>query len=94
MTPEQNLDRLEKVARLLYEAVLRDSRETRKQVALFKTYFAAQDDYDSTKLAASEKPDDVALVEKLRQTTNNLNSAREQLMLSRRSRGRRSRIKH
>jgi hypothetical protein len=41
MTPEQSLDRLERMTRLLYEAILRDSREARKQTFRWKTYLAA-----------------------------------------------------
>ena len=47
MTPEQKLDRLEHLVRLLYEAALRDSRETGKQTAKWKIYFAADREHES-----------------------------------------------
>jgi hypothetical protein len=54
MTPEQKLDRLERHARLLYEAVLRDLRESRKQTAKLKVYLTALSERDAAKLAARD----------------------------------------
>jgi hypothetical protein len=55
MTPEQKLDRLEHLVRLLYEAILRDSREARKQTAKWKAYFAADREHESAKAGGSRK---------------------------------------
>jgi nanoRNase/pAp phosphatase (c-di-AMP/oligoRNAs hydrolase) len=79
MTPEQRLDRLERLARLLYEAILRDSRESRKQTAKLKDYWAALEEHDAAKLAAAERPEDSERSETLRRATEILNQAREEL---------------
>ena len=79
MTPEQRLDRLERIARLLYEAVVRDSRETRKQTAKLRAYWAALSEHDAAKLAAAERPEDRETSETLRRATQSLDQAREEL---------------
>lgn len=79
MTPEQKLDRLERIARLLYEAILRDSRELRKQTAKLKGYWAALSEHDAAKLAVAERPGDLETSEMLRRATESLDQAREEL---------------
>ena len=79
MTPDQKMDRVERMARLLYEAVVRDSREFRKKSAKLKVYYAALDEHDAAKLAAAEKPEDLETSETLRRATESLDQAREEL---------------
>ena len=82
MTPEQKLDRLERMVRLLYQAVLRDSREVRQQTAKWKTYFAADREHEAAKLAAAENPKDLAKSETLRRAAESLMQTREELRLA------------
>jgi hypothetical protein len=82
MTTEQKQDRLERMVRLLYEAILRDSRDARKQAAKWKTYFAADREYESAKRAAAENPKDSDTSETLPQAAESLKQAREELRLS------------
>lgn len=79
MTPEQKLDRLERIARLLYEAVVRDSRETRKQTAKLRGYWAALSEHDAAKLAAAERPENLETGETLRRATERVDQAQEEL---------------
>lgn len=79
MTPEQKLDRLERMARLLYEAVVRDSRESRKQRTKLRNYWAALSEHDAAKLSAAERPEDRETTERLRRATETLDQAREEL---------------
>jgi hypothetical protein len=79
MTPEQRLDRLERIARLMSEGALRSLRESRKQTSKLKDYFAALSAHDAAKLAAAERPEDFETSEKLRRATESLNQAREEL---------------
>ncbi len=82
MTPEQKLDRLERMARSLYEAIVRDSRDSRKRIAKLKHYWATLSEHDAAKLAAAEKPDDLETNENLRLCTERLNEARHELKRS------------
>jgi hypothetical protein len=66
MTPEQRLDRLERLARLPYEAVVRDSRECRKRDLKLRAYWAALDEYFAAKREIAEKPEEHATTERLR----------------------------
>lgn len=75
MTPEQKLDRLERMVRLLYEAILRDSRETRKRTAKWKAYLAAHREHEAAELETSENPDDPEAVNSLRIAKANLKRA-------------------
>lgn len=79
MTPEQKLDRLERMVRLLYEAILQDSREAHKQTAKWKTYFGADREHEAAKLAAAENPMDSDTSETLRQAAESLKQARKEL---------------
>ncbi|HYJ85496.1 MAG TPA: hypothetical protein VEW46_05555 [Pyrinomonadaceae bacterium] len=79
MTPEQRLDRLERMARLLYEATVRDSRESRKRRAQLEGYWTALSEHDAAKLAAAERPEDLETSETLRRATEGLDRAREEL---------------
>jgi uncharacterized membrane protein YccC len=82
MTPEQKPDRLERMVRLLYERILRDSRDARKQTAKWKAYFAADREHEAAKLAAAENPKDLDTSETLRRAAESLKQAREELRLS------------
>lgn len=72
------MDRLERLAQLSYKAALRDSRATRREVATIRSYWAASDDLQAAKLAASNEPQDSKIVEDLRQATAIFNQAREE----------------
>ena len=79
MTPEQRYDRLERVARLMYEDALRASRESRKQTALLKSYVDALREYELAKQAIAAKPEDSETNETLRKAGIVLDQAREAL---------------
>jgi hypothetical protein len=82
MTPEQKLDRLERMVRLLYEAILRDSRETRKQTAKWKTYLTADREHEAARIAATENPQDSEAINRLRRAKESRQKAREELRQS------------
>jgi hypothetical protein len=79
MTPEQRYDRLERIARLMYEDALRASRESRKQTDLLSSYVDAQREYELAKLAIAVKPEDSETTETLRKAREVLDRAREEL---------------
>ena len=79
MTPEQRYDRLERMARLMYEDALRASRESRKQTALLGSYVDAQREYELAKLAIAAKPEDSETNETLRKAREVLDQARAEL---------------
>jgi len=81
MTPEQKLDRLERMVRLLYEAILRDSRETRKQAAKWKTYSPPIENMRLRSWRQQNAKDSVTS-ETLRRAAESLKQAREELRLS------------
>ncbi len=79
MTPEQRYDRLERIARLMYEGALRSSRESRKHTAQLRSYVEAQREYEVAKLAVAAKPDDSETNETLCRAEEILKRAREEL---------------
>lgn len=64
MTIEQRYDRLERMARLLYEAATRSARQSRRQTKKLKAYLEAQKAYEA-----------IALAEKARTGNSNTSSA-------------------
>jgi hypothetical protein len=82
MTPEQKLDRLERMVRLLYEAILRDSRETRKQTSKWKTYLTADREHEAARIAATENPQDSEAINRLRRAEGSRKKALEKLRQS------------
>jgi uncharacterized membrane protein YccC len=82
MTEDEKYDRWERFAKLVYERSLRESRESRKQTAKWKIYFAADREHEAAKLAAGENPKDSDTSETLRRSAENLRQAREELRLS------------
>jgi hypothetical protein len=79
MTPEQRLDRLERIARLMSEGALRSLRQTRKETSKLRDYWAALSEHDAAKLAAAERPEDLETSETLRRAAEKLDHAREEL---------------
>lgn len=79
MTPEQRLDRLERIARLMSEGALRSLRQSRKETSKLRDYWAALSEHDAAKLAAAERPGDIETSEALRRATESLDQAREEL---------------
>jgi hypothetical protein len=79
MTPEQKYDRLERIARLMYEGALRSSRESRKQRVRLESYVAALREYDVAKQAVAAGPEDSEAIESLSRASQALNKAREEL---------------
>jgi hypothetical protein len=79
VTPEQKYDRLERIARLMYEDALRASRKSRKENAALKRYVEAQREYEVAKLTAFAKPDDLGATEALHRALENLDPTREEL---------------
>jgi len=79
MTPEQRLDRLERVARLLYEAVVRDSRRCRDEAKKLRAYWAVMAEYDAAKLAEAENPENDEVIERLCGATESRNHAYDDL---------------
>ena len=78
MTQDEQMDRLERLAQLSYEAALRDSRATRREVATIRRYWAASDDLEAAKFAASREPQDLKMFEDLRQAKAVFDRAREE----------------
>ena len=79
MTLEQEYDRLERMARLLYEGAVRSSRESRKQTAHLRRYVDAGREYQAAKEAIAATPDDPGANEALHRASEALRKAREQL---------------
>ena len=79
MTPEQELDRLERMLRMFNEAVLRDSRETRKRTAKWKVYLAAHREHELAELTSTENPEDPEAINTLRTAKATLQRAWDEL---------------
>ena len=79
MTPEQRLDRLERIARLMSEGALRSLRQTRKETSKLRAYWVALSEHDAAKLAAAERPEDRETTDTLRRATETVDQAREEL---------------
>ena len=82
MTPEQRLDRLERVARLLYEAVVRDSRRSHDEAKKLRAYWAVTAEYDAAKSAQAENPENNEVIERVSAATENRNHAYDDLKLT------------
>lgn len=78
MTQDEQLDRLERLARLAYQAALRDSRAARKEAATFRRYWAASDKLEAAKFAAAQEPQDSKMLDDLREATAVFDEAREE----------------
>jgi len=78
MTPAQ-YDRLERMARLLYEAAVRDSRKSRQQTRKLKLYVEARNQCDAAEEAAAELPEDPARKERLLRARQLLEQSRSDL---------------
>ena len=78
MTPEQRYDRLERIARLMYEDALRCSGKSRQQTPFLSSYVAARRDYELAKVAI-QTPEDLETNETLRKAREALDAAREKL---------------
>jgi hypothetical protein len=79
MTPEQRYDRWERIARLLYEAAMRSTRESRKQTKKLGVYMNAQRDYEAAAFALEERPGDSDTNKNLLRARKMLDRAREEL---------------
>jgi hypothetical protein len=79
LTPEQRYDRWERIARLLYEAAMRSTRESRKQTKKLGLYLDAQRDYEAAALALQERPEDSDTNKNLLRARRMLDRAREEL---------------
>lgn len=79
MTPEQRLDRLERIARLMSEGALVSLRQSRKETSKLKDDFAALSEHDAAKLAVAERPQDLETSETLRRAIESLDQARKEL---------------
>ena len=79
MTPEQRLDRWERIVRLCYEAAVREGRESRQQTKKLKLYLDADRQWYAAKRAVEELPEDLERKEKLLNATQILDHAREEL---------------
>ena len=79
MTLEQKYDRWEHIAKLLYEDSIRVRRESRKQTARLKSYVAAAQKYELSKLAVETNPEDSEMKEALDRAREVLKEAIEQL---------------
>ena len=75
---EQRLDRLERIARLLYEEATCASRASRKQTKKLKSYVDALREHEAAKIA-SERPEDLETKESLLKAILILNRARQEL---------------
>lgn len=58
MTPEQRYDRWERIARLLYEAAMRSTRESRRRTKKLKLYVDARRRCEAAERAIEELPED------------------------------------
>ena len=79
MTLEQKYDRLERIARLLYEGSLRASRESRKQTVDLGHYVEARKEYEVATQAVAASPADLQAIETLQRAAEALEKAREKL---------------
>jgi hypothetical protein len=89
MTSDQELDRLERLARLFYERPWHHRRESRNQSARLGDYATALGEYDAARQALEEKPDDSETKETLNRAREILDQAREELKQSTRNATRR-----
>ena len=79
MTPEQRYDRLERMARLLYEAATNSVRQSRSETKKLKAYVEAQKNYESIALADKARPGDSDTSSGLVNARRALEQARENL---------------
>ena len=79
MTPEQRYDRWERIAKLLYEAATRSSRESRKHNAKLKFLLEANRQHDAAMLTAAANPESAEMRETVDRTGRILKQAREDL---------------
>jgi hypothetical protein len=79
MTPEQRYDRLERIARLLYEAARRSNLESRQQTKKLKLYVEAQNQCEAAKRAVEELPEDQGRNERLTKARQLLEQASKDL---------------
>ena len=79
MTPDQKLNRWERLLRLLCERPLYDRRESRKQIVRLGDYVTALGEYDAARQALEQKPDDSDSNERLNRARESLDQAREEL---------------
>ena len=79
MTPEQRLDRWERLVRHCYEAAAQEAIESRQQTNKLKLYLDALDRSYAAKRAVKELPEDSDRKERLLKATQILDQAREEL---------------
>ena len=79
MMTSAQLDRLERTARLLYEALGRDLRKGRQQTKKLKRWVAAGKECEAAEKALQESPDDSEKKETLRRARQLLDQARSDL---------------
>lgn len=79
MTIEQRYDRLERLARLLYEAATRSARQSRSQTKKLRAYVEAQKNYESIVVNERERTGSSDAISALGKARRALEAARENL---------------